>query len=199
MPRGQRAVDTVDVQVKGNHCAVTPDMRSHVVRKMQRLQKYMDRLSAIEVELSEEDTRSADHRNQVEATTRVAGRTIRVKAQHEDMLAAVDETVDKLYRQLNRQKERMKAHNNAKLSEVTASMASAEETPMESEMGDGDFAVSPVRVERLDMKPQFEDEALEALESSEKSFYVFLNASNEEVNVLYRRDDGSYSLIQPRL
>ncbi|GAC1519154.1 MAG: ribosome-associated translation inhibitor RaiA [Chloroflexota bacterium] len=202
MPRGHRTVETVDVQVKGNHFPVTANMRDHVVRKMQRLHKYLDRLSAIEVELCEEATRDANHHNHVEATARVAGRTIRVEAMHGDMYAAVDEAVDKLYRQLNRQKERMKSHSSTKLSEITAD--SGEVIPPGDDDDDAITSASAedvpvVRVERLDMKPQFEDEAIDELQSSGEHFYVFLNAANEQLNVLYRRDDGSLGLIQPRL
>jgi putative sigma-54 modulation protein len=49
------------------------------------------------------------------------------------------------------------------------------------------------------MKPQFEDEAVEQMEALGHAFYVFLNARNEQVNVLYRRKDGAYGLIEPRV
>jgi putative sigma-54 modulation protein len=52
-------------------------------------------------------------------------------------------------------------------------------------------------VESLDMKPMFEDEALEELRAGKRDFYVFLNARNEVLNVLYRRDEGTYGLIEP--
>lgn len=194
MKQGQRAPGEVNVQVKGKNLAVTPGLEGHVVEKMRCLDKYLDRLSQIEVELWHEETREAAHRNHVEATTRVAGRTIRVATSDGDMYAAIDEAVDKLHRQLNRQKERMKSHHGGKSAEA---LSVEQDSDGISEPDASEVGGTIVRVKRFDMKPEFEDDAVENMEDLGHSFYVFLNAQTERVNVLYRRKDGSYGLIQP--
>jgi putative sigma-54 modulation protein len=197
MGKTHRTAGGVSVLVKGKNLSITPALRDQVVHKMTKLDKYLDRLQEIEVELCTEKTRQADHHNQVEATTHVLGRTIRVTATNSDMYAAIDDAVGKLYRQLNRKKERVKGHHNGKLAEVVpledlSDMAVGEETQEEPD--------EPViRVELLEMKPQFEDEAIEEMELQGKNFYVFLNARNEQVNVVYRHSDGTYGLIEPRV
>src|SRR5438270_4124391 len=108
----------VSIQVKGKGLPVTQALREQVTYKMKRLDKYLDRLQTIEVELCHEKTRESIHQNQVEATAHVPGRTIRVTTSNADMYAAIDEAVDKLYRQLNRKKERMKAHHFTKPAEI---------------------------------------------------------------------------------
>ena len=111
------------------------------------------------------------------------------------MHAAVDEAVDKLYRQLNKQKERLKTHHASRPIDLPNYIEP--ETGVEwSE--DEDERRPLVHVERLEMKPQFEDEAIEEMEALGKNFYVFLNARNEQVCVVYHRTDGSYGLIEPR-
>jgi putative sigma-54 modulation protein len=197
MGKTHRTAGGVSVLVKGKNFSITPALRDQVVHKMTKLDKYLDRLQEIEVELCTEKTRQADHHNQVEATTHVLGRTIRVTATNSDMYAAIDDAVGKLYRQLNRKKERVKGHHNGKLAEVVpledlSDMAAGEETQEEP---DGPV----IRVELLEMKPQFEDEAIEEMELQGKNFYVFLNARNEQVNVVYRHSDGTYGLIEPRV
>lgn len=194
MKHGQRSPGEVNVQVKGKNLTVTPALEAHVVEKMRCLDKYLDRLSNIEVELECEQTRDAAHHNHVEATARVAGRTIRVTTSHSDMYAAIDEVVDKLYRQLNRQKERMKSHHAPKPMEA---LAIAQDGPGSMEPESDELTGTIVRVKRFDMKPEFEDDAVENLEDLGHNFYVFLNAQSEQVNVLYKRRDGSYGLIQP--
>lgn len=194
MKYGQRVSGEVNVQVKGKNLTVTPALERQVVEKMGRLDKYLDSLSELEVELWCEKTRDADHHNHVEATARVAGRTIRVTTANGDMYAAIDEAVDKLYRQLNRQKERMKAHHGTK--SVEALELAPQDTPLEED-STPETAGSIVRIKRFDMKPEFEDDAVENLEDLGHSFYVFLNAQTEQVNVLYKRKDGSYGLIEP--
>lgn len=118
MKKGHRPAGEVEVHLKGKNLTITPALHDQVVNKMKRLDKYFDRLQQIEVELSTESTRDADQHSHVEATTHVLGRTIRVSSVHSEMYAAVDEAVDKLYRQLNRQKERVKAHHGTKLADL---------------------------------------------------------------------------------
>jgi putative sigma-54 modulation protein len=195
--KGSETRGGVGVQVKGKNVSITPNLRDQVIKKMSRLDKYLDRLHDIEVELCHEKTREASRQNQVEATTYVAGRTIRVTANDSDMLAAVDTAVDRLYRQLNRKKEQMKGHRGSKLAESLPELM-VEDTLFEGELEPERSTEEPeIYVERLDVKPQFEDEAIAAMEASGRDFYVFLNARSEHLNVLYRRDDGVYGLIDP--
>jgi len=186
----------VTVHVKGKNMVVPPELHDQVVAKMVRLDKYHDKLQGIEVELSIEKTRSAEHKNRAEATTHVTGRTVRVTAANADMQAAVDACVDKLYRQLNRQKERLKAHHGNGPAEVSDFEPSEFTGPFSD--GDGAQGSDPEPVVQLEMKPQFEDEAVEELQLNGGNFHVFLNARNEQVNVLYRHHDGTYGLIEPR-
>jgi putative sigma-54 modulation protein len=185
--------------VKGKNMAIDDALREQVVHKMRKLDKYLDLLQEIEVEICHEKTRDAGSRNHVEATTHVAGRTLRVATENGDVQAAVDEAVDRLYRQLNRKKERMKSHHATRLAEaLPADTSTASKLPLLHEQ-EGDERQPVIHVERLDVKPQFEDEAVLEMDAQGWGFFVFLNARTEEVNVLYRRDDGTYGLIEPRL
>jgi putative sigma-54 modulation protein len=187
----------VDVTVKGNHLVVTQALRDAVVQKMGNLDRYFSRLQSIDVELCSEKTRESSLHNRVEATTHIAGRSIRVTASHEDMYAAIDDAVDKLHRSLNRLKERSTSHGGARILDVVATT----ETPQLDEernlaLRSGD---SPVfTYERVEVQPLFEDDAIAELNEAGLSFYVFLNARSESVNVLYRHADGTYGIIEPR-
>lgn len=196
MKRAHAPTGEVRVQVKGKNITITPALHDQVVEKVRKLDRYLDRLQAVEVELATDNTREAARHNRVEATTHVGGRTIRVATANADMYAAIDEAVDKLHRQLNRQKERMKSHHAARAPEES-------ELPAENDgTVEGGAAVEPpdreIRIERLDVKPQFEDEAIDDLEASGDAFHVFLNARSEQINVVYRDDSGGYVLVKPR-
>lgn len=197
MKKGHRTAGGVAVQVKGKNLTLTPALHDHVVQKMSGLDKYLDQLHEIEVELCTEKTREAGHHNHVEANTHVAGQSIRVTASHEDMYAAIDEAVDKLYRQLNRKKERLKGRHTGRGADTLPEAGNGEEVAPEA--ADESLEEPIIRVERLDVKPQFEDEAVADMQLQGHSFYVFLNARNEQVNVLYRHNDGTYGLIEPRV
>jgi ribosome hibernation promoting factor len=200
MKKGQRITGRVTVHVKGKNMSVAPELHDQVVRKMQKLDKYLDRLDEINVELGTESTRDSRHHNHVDATTHVAGRTIRVAASDSQMHAAIDDAVDKLYRQLNRHKERMKTHHGVRLVEAAPPHSETEAVPQTADADEPEDGPDPVlHVEPLDVEPQFEDEAVQELESRTGGFYVFLNARNEQINVVYRRQDGTYGLIEPRV
>jgi putative sigma-54 modulation protein len=198
MKKGRRTQAKVSVRVKGKNMVITPALRELVEHKMGRLDKYHDRLREIEVELCTEKTREASRHNHVEATTYLLGRTIRVTAEDDEMYAAIDEAVDKLYRQLNRQKERLKAHHGVKLAEALPVEETAPAIFDEAvELGPDAVGAPVILTERLEVKPLFEDEAVLEMDAQAHDFYVFLNARSERLNVLYRRGDGTYGLIEP--
>src|SRR5690348_4226777 len=126
MRRSAQSVRKVDVQVKGRGMTVTQAMHDQVVNKMQRLDKYLDRLQSIDVELFRENTRAVSDKNHVEVIAHVPGHVMRVTTSNAEMIAAVDEAVDKLYRQLNRTKERMKAHHGVKPAEILPAILDVE-------------------------------------------------------------------------
>jgi putative sigma-54 modulation protein len=181
-----RTVGRIDIHVKGKGISVTPALRDLVERKMSRLDKYHDRLQSIDVELIREKTRASDQQNAVDVVARVPGQTIRVQATAAEIHAAVDEAVDKMYRHLNRKKERLKDHHAGKPAEVLAP---------EAEEREGEARIT---VERPLVVPLSEEDAVEALEESGRPVYVFLNARNQQVNVVYRRSGGGYSVVEPR-
>lgn len=200
MKRSHQPPGQVEVQVKGSHLPVTQALHDQVVQKMAKLDRYFDRLQTIEVELCWEKTRAADQQNRVEATTHVKGRTLRVVATHSDMYAAIDEAVDKLQRSLNRQKERTKSHGTNKIADILPASPTSEDESLTG-LTEIDFESARDAVithERLEIKPQFEEEAIAEMDASGLSFYVFMNARNESVNVLYRHGDGSYGVIEPQ-
>lgn len=186
MRSGDRTAAGIDVNVKGKGLSVTPALRDLVERKMSRLDKYHDRLHSIDVELIREKTRAADKQNSVDVVARVPGQTIRVQAAAAEIHAAVDEAVDKMYRHLNRKKERQKEHHAGRATEML--LLDDNEVPLDTR----------INVDRPLVEPLSEEDAIAALDASGRPVYVFLNARNQQVNVVYRRD-GGYSIVEPRI
>jgi putative sigma-54 modulation protein len=200
MKRSHQPPGQVEVQVKGSHLVVTQALNDQVVQKMSKLDRYFDRLQTVEVELCWEKTREANQQSRVEAITHVKGRTLRAVATHSDMYAAIDEVVDKLHRSLNRQKERTKSHGTNKFVDILpVDVETAESELPGSVQIEPDTDGEPVIIrERLEVKPQFEEEAIAEMDASGLAFYVFMNARNESINVVYRHADGTYGLIEPQ-
>ncbi|HEV3310065.1 MAG TPA: ribosome-associated translation inhibitor RaiA [Chloroflexota bacterium] len=195
--------EPMQITVSGRNMPVTPPLEAYVTGKMNRLTRYLDRLSRIEVVLAVEHTREASGRNLAEATAILKGRTIRAEAAKGDMYAAVDAVVDKLHQQLTRTKERTRHHKGRGPGDSEPAGTADDLVPIDTGNADADGDDSEagdtriVEVKQLSLKPMFADEAIDALEQLGHAFFVFLNARTEQVSVVYRRHDQSYGLIEP--
>jgi putative sigma-54 modulation protein len=120
-------------------------------------------------------------------TVRVRGKILRAEERTEDMFASIDAVLDKMYRQIARYKGKRKDRMQTV----------AEGLPVTGQ--DEEVQGEIVRVKRFELLPMVPEEAIEQMELLGHSFYVFLNADEDAVNVVYRRGDGNYGLLQPEL
>ncbi len=169
--------------VKGRNLEITPAIRAYAQEKLSRLTRYLENIVTMHVVLS-----VAKHRQIAEVTLHVRDLTIRAEEESGDLYSSIDLVAEKLERQILRYKERIMAHGvrGADRGSQTGAMVGApEEEPR------------VVRSKRFAVKPAAVDEAILQMDLLGHNFYVFRNAATEEVNVLYRRRDGNYGLIEP--
>jgi putative sigma-54 modulation protein len=175
----------MEVSVFTRKMEMTPRLREYVERKVEKLDRYLPSIDEARMELKVEDTRSADHSQVAQLTVRVRGAILRAEERTNDMFASIDAVLDKMYRQIGRYKGKRQDRWHA----------TAEELPIEEPLEEP--AGEIVRVKRFELSPMSPEEAIEQMELLGHRFYVFLNADEEAVNVVYRRDDGDYGLLQP--
>jgi putative sigma-54 modulation protein len=169
----------MQVVVRGKNVEVTDALREHVVKKLGKLARFIDHDDVVaEALLSVEKDRQM-----VEVTIPVEGRYLRGEESTPDMYASVDLVVDKLERQL----EKVKAHLKHRASRSTAERP---EPPL--------TAGRIVRRKTFSAKPMTLDEAMLQMEMLGHDFFAFANAETEQVNVLYRRRDGNFGLLEPQ-
>lgn len=169
----------MQVNVRGKNVEVTEALRDHVTRKIGKIGNHLDHQTIMaEAVLSVEKDRQI-----VEVTVPVEGRFLRGEESTPDMYASVDLVVDKLERQLDKLKTRMKHRNHV----AQAKRA----TPLEPES-------QVVRRKTFPIKPMSLDEAILQLEMVGHDFFAFTNADSERINVVYRRKDGNYGLLEPQ-
>lgn len=173
----------MQITITARNLELTPALRRYTERKLKKLQKYMDGITGVHVTLSIEK-----YRQIAEVTLRVRDLTIRGEEGTDDMYSSIDLVMDKIERQILRYKEKIVAHparGGPRGVAPPASSTSDEERPR------------VVRVKRFAIKPISLEEAVTHMDLLGHSFFVFRNSKTEEVNVLYRRKDGSYGLIEP--
>jgi len=175
--------------ITGKNMEVNEPLRKYVQRKIGKLDRYLPGIDEVRVELSVESAKSSQHRQVVQVTMRSNGTILRAEERSADMLAAIDTVRDKLQRQIERFKRRpARVRERARAAAATTVEPAVEEaTP------------SIVRTKRFLVTPMSEEEAIEQMELLGHDFFVFFNASADSLNVLYRRRDGNYGLLQPEL
>jgi len=182
----------VEVVVTGRNIDVPADLQEYVQKKLGRLDRYLDNIMEVRVEMSARKAKSAADRQVVQATLVAGGTLLRAEERSSDMYAAVDTVADKLVRQVRRYKERRNRKGRVRgerPAAIVAEMEMEEESPAEEE-------VQFERVKRFHLRPMSTTEAVEQMELLGHDFFAFLNADSVEVNVAYRRSDGGYGLLE---
>ncbi len=176
--------------VRGKNLEIPDRVRQYAERKFARLERLLDDRSDAIVELSNEAHRSAADAHIADVTLVIDGRTLRSRAAGASYQAALDVVVDKVERQAidYKQKPRVRARPEE---EKTILRRIADGT------ADGSRERQVVKTKRFAIEPMFEEDAVAAMEELGHDFYVFVNAENERVSVLYRRRDGDFGLIEP--
>ena len=186
----------MDVSINTHGVDITDKLQDHVERKTARLDRYMPNLVETRVDLSTQNTRSAVERQVAQVTVRDnRGTILRAEERNSDMFAAIDAAVDKLYRQINRY--RGKRRQNRRGGGAAEEYIVGEPLPFEDEMDSDEPELSIVRRKSFAMRPMVSEEAIEQMELLGHSFFVFFNMDEETINVVYKRDDGNYGLLQP--
>lgn len=187
--------------IKGRNMEVNDRLREYVEKKIGKMQKFLPDVQEIRVELAEEKSRKTSEREVVQVTMRSNGTLLRAEERNSDIYAAIDAVSDKLHGQINRFKgKRRRKMERAQMAQVEALeteyiSAAMEPVAEEEEMFEGRI----VRTKRFSMVPMSEDEAIDQMELLGHDFFVFYNAASDSINVLYRRSDGNFGLLQPEL
>jgi len=175
----------------GKHVEVTTAFREYAESKLSKLERLFDHVH--EVHVVESILRN---QHTVEVTLKADGTTIRAEERSPDMYSSIDLVTAKLERQLTRYKDRYVSHKRESLQGLKPGEINLEEIHA-SDAGESIESPAIMRTKRFAIKPMDPEEASQEMELIGHDFYVFRNADSEEVNVIYKRRDGNYGLIEP--
>ncbi len=186
----------MNVSVTGRHMEMTDALRSYIESGLGKIESHFDQAMDASVVLEVQK-----HRHIAEVNLHANGVRIHGKEASSDMYASVDAVMEKLDRQVRKHKDRINSHQPRRVKELRdymhAIISTEPETPGDKQ-ADETFAHRVVHHEKLAMKPLVVDEAVLQLELVDEPFLVFFNADTSQVNVLYRRDDTTFGLIEPQ-
>lgn len=185
----------MQVVVKGRNFHVTEPLKDYAQEKIQRLTHYFDHLIKAEVELSVEKNPRIENNQSAEVTIFTKGPIVRAHLSAGDMYAAIDMVFDKIERQVKRYKAKTYGgkKNHRETPRTTPAPSEVTEDVALDEEADRDI----VKTKRIELKPMSPEEATDQMELLGHDFFVFTNADTEQINVVYRRRDANYGLIEP--
>ena len=180
--------------VKGKNYEVPERVREYAQRKLRRLERLLDDRSDATVELSVEQHRSVQDSHIVDVTLVIDGQALRSSAAAATHQAGIDDVVDKIERRAVSFRETSRVRKSSQTVRGAGADVSAEQTDHD---GPEDGPGRIVKVKRFAIEPMFEEDAVARMEELGHAFFVFVNAENERVSILYRRREGDYGLIEP--
>jgi len=179
--------------IRGKNVEVTEALREYAAKKVGRLERYFEAPPTSDVHITLSVNKAL---HTVEVTIPISGVTLRAEERSEDMYASIDLVIEKLERQIRKHKTRVNRQvkqegKHRAVFKETYEQGAAPRVALEEE-----DAFEVVRNKKFTLKPMDMEEAILQMNLLGHSFFVFANAETSTVNVVYKREDGRYGLIE---
>jgi putative sigma-54 modulation protein len=178
--------------IRGENIEVTPAIREYVEKKVGKLERYFDTTPTADVNVKLQVLGSGE--SSIEVTIPMPKLLLRGEEINADMYAAIDIVVEKLERQIRKYK--TKVNRKFRQEGSLKYMFKNELEPLRDEVAEDD-ELEVVRTKRFNLKPMDAEEAILQMDLLGHNFFVFSDAESGSTNVVYRRKDGKYGLIEP--
>ena len=178
------------LEVKGRNVEVNDSIRRYAEDKLDKIEKQLPEPTQIEVELTLENNPSIADDHIAEATVWTKGSTLRVRERSAGFEASIDQLADKLERQVKRYRAKRSRRETVRRANGNG--------PEEPTFSGQQLERMIVKSKQFDLQPLTPEEATVELELIGHDFFVFVNIETGKQNVVYRRRDGGYGLIEPQ-
>ncbi len=168
--------------IRGDKLVVTKPIKEYIINKLQKLNKYIKESQNIDAHIV---VRVRGHEQIIEVTIPIKNITLRAEETHNDLYAAIDLVVDKLERQIRKNKTRL-------MSKLSKDYIIDYDIIPEDEQESSTI----VKRKKIEMKPMDEEEAILEMNLIGHDFFIFKDRNTDKINVLYRRKDGNYGIIE---
>jgi putative sigma-54 modulation protein len=182
----------MELQITGTNIEISPATRQYIERKLNKLNKHLPDIIDIKVEVSDEKTKSPLARYLVRATVNsgIGGAVFHGEDRAEDLFKAVDRVVVVVTRQMERRKGKL--YDRGRGNPLARGKSLEAEIPNET-------VKKVVKTKRFVIEPMSLQEAIDSMERLGHNFFLFVDSNEEELCLLYRRNDGNYGLIVPEV
>jgi putative sigma-54 modulation protein len=169
------------ITIKGRNIDVTDALKQYIEKRISKFERFLNDLGEAIITVS---TEKFTHK--IDVLFKVNGHLIQAEGKTEDLYSAVDQVVEKLEKQVLKYKEKIQTKNKKGNKYSEPLKPSAEESSKRI-----------VKYKKFDLRPMSPEEAVDQMELLDKDFFIFVNSFTGHVNLVYRRKDGNYGLIEP--
>lgn len=185
----------LNYNVRGENIEVTPAIRDYVESKVGKVEKYFDEMPAANAHVNLKVY--SDKTAKAEVTIPLPNIVLRAEETSPDLYGSIDLVSDKLERQIRKYKTKVNRkfrHQKAEIKEVVPPELLEQTTPEKEEQDTDSLKI--VRKKRFNLKPMNAEEAALQMEMIGHNFFVYFDSETESTNIVYKRDDGDYGLIE---
>jgi putative sigma-54 modulation protein len=181
----------MDIKISARNLTIDEDVRGYAEKRINKLTRYLSNITMMHMELSEEKSKSRVSSYVVQVTLNINGFLLRGVQKDDNLKSAIDAVTDVMERLIDKYKKRYTV-NKSKVHESIRTIKD------ESDVID-EVKVPVVKRKRFIVKPMSTEQAIEQMDFLSHDFFLFVNDDDSSINVVYRRKDGNYGLIQPEI
>lgn len=191
----------MNIQISGRNIKITDGLEDYTRQKIEKLDRYLPNINEIRVDLSMQNTRRGEDLAIAQITVQhKRGAILRSEEKLPgEIHHSIDSAVDKMYRQIQRFKGKRSRKGRERFSATVEELALAENLPLADEVAVEQDATNEeiIRRKEVQLIPMSESDAIEQMELLGHGFFMFYNAETGDINVVYRRSNDGYGLLQP--
>jgi putative sigma-54 modulation protein len=197
----------MELQIRSNGTKVTDGMREFIDRRMSKLEPIAHKVVDAQLELRTERPRTGAPQTTAQLTLHTGRHILRAEERADDPSKAIDAAIDKLIVQVRKFNGKRQGRRRRAGEHPMSEMADQREHDFTGVSADGNTNVAvtdddedqetPLRTKRFGVKPMIVDEAIDQMELLGHDFFLFHNADEDHINVVYKRRDGAYGLLAP--
>lgn len=182
----------LNFNIRGENIEVTPAIREHVESKINKVERYFNDDFQANANVNLKVFNNSE--TKVEVTIPMKSLTLRAEERHSDMYAAVDLIIDKLERQIRKHK--TKVNRKFREGEGVGTYFANVNSPEQTSNDESEEDIVIVRTKQFELKPMDQEEAVLQMDMLGHNFYVFTDGESNGTNIVYKRKDGKYGLIE---
>jgi putative sigma-54 modulation protein len=184
---------TIQILVNTSEMEMTPRLKDYVEKKINKLSKFLENIDEARVELKyDRSVRSASDKHVAQMTISGKNLLLRAEERSEDIYTSIDAALDKLHRRVEKVKGKRLDSRAESGPDMAAESEEAEETPAPGQM--------VIRRKKFLLEPMSEPEAIEQMHMlGHEEFFLFHNLQTAAVNVIYKRRDGTFGILEPEI